>query len=245
MKTLTKDCIEWVKEFFTKLNKTKAVVGISGGKDSSVVAAILVQALGKENVIGVTMPNGKQKDIKDSYEVIKHLGIQHREVNIKNAFEELALLTGAVKSEVAITNLPARLRMATLYAVAQTEDALVANTCNLSEDVVGYATLFGDSAGSFSPISKLTTSEVQEIGIDLGLPERLVYKTPADGLQSKTDEDNLGFTYAEINDYVRNGVKGEHFEEIAAKYKANKFKTEIIRIPAFDPHFKNYFEEKE
>lgn len=257
MKTLTKDCIEWVKEFFAKLNKTKAVVGISGGKDSSVVAAILVQALGKENVIGVTMPNGKQKDIKDSYEVINHLGIQHREVNIKNAFEELALLTGAVKSEVAITNLPARLRMATLYAIAQTEDALVANTCNLSEDYApgGYATLFGDNAGSFAPIQDLTVTEIIEIGEDLELPYHLIHKTPVDGLQPLTDEEKISaqtgienWTYARFDKLIRckeHDFTEKEVEILKAGALSGKFKRDIVQIPKFISGFKNYFEDKE
>lgn len=241
MKTLTKRVIDWTSDFFNKLGKTKAVIGISGGKDSTVVAGILVQALGAENVIGVTLPCGKQSDIEDSYKIINYLGIKHQEINIKNIVDDLTLrIPGMFNSTVAITNLPARIRMSVLYAVAQTNDALVANTSNLSEDFVGWATLWGDTCGSFAPIAKLTTEEVIEIGLDLGLPEDLVKKTPIDGLQPGSDEERLGFTYHEVNELIRNGVKGSNYENIIAKYRANKFKTDIIRLPAYNPNLPTF-----
>lgn len=244
MKKLTQDIISWTKDFFDRLNVPKAVIGISGGKDSTVVAGILVEALGKENVIGVTLPNGNQSDINDSYAVIDHLGIKHIEVNINNAVEDLALrIPGFLNSDVARTNLPPRIRMSVLYGIAQSIGGLVVNTSNLSEDAVGWATLWGDTCGSLGPIAKLTTTEVKEIGIDLGLPEYLVYKTPTDGLQPETDEDKLGFTYDEVNDLIRNGIKGPNYEKIIKKYKANKFKTDIIQMPSFDPNYRNYLKE--
>jgi len=244
MKTLSKNCVNWVKEYFANLGQTKAVVGISGGKDSTVVAAICVAALGKENVFGVMMPNGVQKDISDSQKVIDHLGIKGFTVNIGNAFNDLCneICLGQELTYDTKTNLPARLRMSTLYAVGQTLGAMVANTCNLSEDVVGYATLYGDSAGSFAPLSHLTTEEVMEIGDDLGMPTELVHKTPIDGLQPLTDEDKLGFTYHEVNELIRKGVKGQNYEKIMKMYRANKFKTDIIQIPYFNPHLPNVLE---
>ena len=244
MKTLTRNVVNWTKSILEKNHQTKVVIGISGGKDSSVVAAICAKAIGPENVIGVMMPNGEQKDIADSQSLIAHLGIKSTTVNIGNAFNDLcnAINLGVELSYDTKTNLPARLRMSTLYAVAQTVGGFVANTCNLSEDTVGYATLYGDNAGSFAPISKLTTEEVMEIGDDLGLPFELVHKVPIDGLQSKTDEDKLGFTYHEVNELIRKGIKGPHFEKIMDMYRKNKFKLDIVRIPYFDPHLPNAIE---
>lgn len=244
MKTLTRNCVNWTKSILEKNRQTKVVIGISGGKDSSVVAAICAKAIGPENVIGVMMPNGAQKDIADSQSLIAHLGIKSTTVNIGNAFNDLcnAINLGVELSYDTLTNLPARLRMSTLYAVAQTVGGFVANTCNISEDTVGYATLYGDNAGSFAPISKLTTEEVMEIGDDLGLPFELVHKVPIDGLQPKTDEDKLGFTYHEVNELIRKGIKGPHFEKIMDMYRKNKFKLDIVRIPYFDPHLPNAIE---
>lgn len=244
MKTLTRNVVNWTKSILEKNHQTKVVIGISGGKDSSVVAAICAKAIGPENVIGVMMPNGEQKDIADSQSLIAHLGIKSTTVNIGNAFNDLcnAINLGVELSYDTKTNLPARLRMSTLYAVAQTVGGFVANTCNLSEDTVGYATLYGDNAGSFAAISKLTTEEVMEIGDDLGLPFELVHKVPIDGLQPKTDEDKLGFTYHEVNELIRKGIKGPHFEKIMDMYRKNKFKLDIVRIPYFDPHLPNAIE---
>ena len=244
MKNLTRNCVNWTKSILEKNHQTKVVIGISGGKDSSVVAAICAKAIGPENVIGVMMPNGEQKDIADSQSLIAHLGIKSTTVNIGNAFNDLcnAINLGVELSYDTLTNLPARLRMSTLYAVSQTYGGFVANTSNISEDTVGYATLYGDNAGSFAPISKLTTEEVMEIGDDLGLPFELVHKVPIDGLQPKTDEDKLGFTYHEVNELIRKGIKGPHFEKIMDMYRKNKFKLDIVRIPYFDPHLPNAIE---
>lgn len=244
MKTLTRNVVNWTKSILEKNHQTKVVIGISGGKDSSVVAAICAKAIGPENVIGVMMPCGIQKDIGDSQKLIDFLGIKSTTVNIGNAFNDLcnAINLGVELSYDTKTNLPARLRMSTLYAVAQTVGGFVANTCNLSEDTVGYATLYGDNAGSFAAISKLTTEEVMEIGDDLGLPFELVHKVPIDGLQPKTDEDKLGFTYHEVNELIRKGIKGPHFEKIMDMYRKNKFKLDIVRIPYFDPHLPNAIE---
>jgi len=236
VKKATNDCVQWIKDFFEKNGKDcMAVVGISGGKDSSVVAALCVEALGKDRVIGVKMPCGEQKDIDYSNMLINHLGIRGYTMNIGDAVGEIRsqFPVGVKISDQTTTNLPARIRMATLYAISQSVNGRVANTCNLSEDWVGYATRYGDAAGDFSPLSQLTVTEVKAIGRELGLPSELVDKTPTDGLCGKTDEDNLGFTYAELDAYIRDGI--EPSEEVKAKidsmHEKNLFKLQPM--PSF------------
>lgn len=227
--------INWIRNKMNGFNETsKAVIGISGGKDSTVMAALCVKALGKDRVIGVLLPHGVQKDINDSYKVCQHLDIQHYNINIGCAYDEMLyeIDTQVKPSTTACEiNLAPRIRMAYLYAVAQTiGNAFVINTCNLSEDWVGYSTWHGDSAGDFSPLAKYTSEEVVAIGDALGLPYDLTHKTPADGLCGKTDEDNLGFTYHELNEYIRG--RGEPAPEIKAlidkKHKANLFKLQPL-----------------
>ena len=203
-------CVEWIRAFFEENGKgCCAVVGISGGKDSSVTAALCAEALGTERVIGVLMPNGEQSDIDMAELLVRHLGIRSYTVNIKDAVDGIKNALPFELSEQARTNLPPRIRMSTLYAVSQCFNGRVANTCNLSEDWVGYSTRYGDAAGDFSPMAKLTVQEVKAIGRVLGLPEELVDKVPIDGLSGKTDEDNLGFTYEELDRYIRTGEEQE------------------------------------
>ena len=232
------DCVNWIRTFFEENGKgCNAVVGISGGKDSSVVAALCVEALGKDRVIGVLMPCGEQHDINCSYQLVNHLGIKHYVVNIKDAMEGIkANMPKDLPMTVqALTNLPPRIRMTTLYAVSQCCNGRVANTCNLSEDWVGYSTRYGDSVGDFSPLSRLTVQEIKEIGHLLDLPANLVEKVPIDGLCGKTDEDNLGFTYAELDRYIRTGEIDDPVKKelIDRKHKANLFKLELM--PCFEP----------
>lgn len=232
------DCVEWIRDFFEKNGPDcNAVVGISGGKDSSVVAALCVEALGKDRVIGVLMPQGEQHDIDMAYMLVNHLGIKHYEVNVKAAVDGIL---NSFPAELDITpqtrqNIPPRIRMATLYAVSQSCNGRVANTCNLSEDWVGYSTRYGDSVGDFSPMSNLTVTEVKAIGHLIGLPDELVEKTPIDGLCGKTDEENLGFTYAELDKYIRTGEIADKAKKeiIDRKHKANLFKLELM--PSFKP----------
>ena len=206
----TKDrCVQWIRDWFEANGKgCNAVIGISGGKDSSIVAALCVEALGRDRVIGVLMPNGVQADISDSELLVSHLGIRSYTVNIRAAVEGVlsALPAEMPVSEQTRINLPPRIRMSTLYAISQSNNGRVANTCNLSENWVGYSTRYGDDAGDFSPLGMLTVREVLAVGAELDLPESLVLKVPSDGLCGKTDEDNLGFTYAMLDTYIREGV---------------------------------------
>ena len=230
------ECVQWIRDFFEKNGKgCNAVVGISGGKDSSIVAALCVEALGKDRVIGVLMPNGEQADIDMAKLLVEHLGIRHYIINIKEAFDGIVNAMPFELSEQSRVNLAPRIRMSTLYAVSQSHNGRVANTCNLSEDWVGYSTRYGDSVGDFSPCSMLTVDEMKQIGRLIGLPSVLVDKVPSDGLTGKSDEDNLGFTYAELDRYIRTGEIDdlEHKAIIDRKHAMNLFKLELM--PAFDP----------
>ena len=230
------ECVAWIRDFFEQNGKgCNAVVGISGGKDSSIVAALCVEALGKDRVIGVLMPCGEQADIDMAELLVRHLDIKHYVVNIKDAVDGLTRSIPFALSEQSKTNLPPRIRMSTLYAVSQSHNGRVANTCNLSEDWVGYSTRYGDAAGDFSPCSHLTVDEMKQIGRLLGLPAVLVDKVPIDGLCGKTDEDNLGFTYAELDRYIRTGEieNQEHKAKIDRMHKLNQFKLQLM--PSFQP----------
>ena len=235
------ECVAWIRDFFEKNGPgCNAVVGISGGKDSSVAAALCVEALGKDRVIGVLMPQGEQHDIDKAYQLVNHLGIKHYVINVKDAVD--AVLSN-LPSDMEITpqtrqNIPPRIRMSTLYAVSQSVNGRVCNTCNLSEDWVGYSTRYGDSVGDFSPMSFITVTEVKEIGTLLGLPAELVNKVPIDGLCGKTDEENLGFTYAELDRYIRTGEIDDPDTKalIDRRHKANLFKLEFM--PCFKPQIR-------
>lgn len=237
-KKIIEQACEWIVDFFEQNGKgCNAVIGISGGKDSSVAAALCVKALGKDRVIGVLMPNGVQSDIADAQKLVAHLGIKSYTVNIKEGFDGIV---GAITKDLELTeqarvNLAPRLRMSTVYAVSQCCNGRVVNTCNLSEDWVGYSTRYGDSVGDFSPLSHLTVTEVKQIGKELGLPIDLVEKVPSDGLSGKTDEDNLGFTYAVLDKYIRTGIcEDEKTRElIDRKHKMNLFKLQLM--PSFEP----------
>lgn len=239
----TKDeIVEWIRNYFRKNGPDcNAVIGISGGKDSSIVAALCCEALGNGRVIGVLMPQGAQSDIDVARELVAHLGIKSFEINIAetvNALLAKGRIAGLCDSKQARVNLPARIRMATLFMVSQSMNGRVANTCNYSEDYVGWATLFGDGAGQFSPLGKLTVTEVKAIGRELGLPEKFIEKAPADGLTGKTDEDNFGFTYDFLDKYIRTGDFGGD-SATAAKidrmHEANMFK--LLPMPMYKSNF--------
>ena len=228
----TKDeIIVWIRNYFRKNGPDcNAVVGISGGKDSSIVAALCCEALGNGRVIGVLMPQGVQDDIDVARDLVKYLGIKSFEINIAETVNTLLAkgrIAGLCDSKQARVNLPARIRMATLFMVSQSMNGRVANTCNYSEDYVGWATLFGDGAGQFSPLGKLTVTEVKAVGRELGLPEKFIEKVPADGLTGKTDEDNFGFTYDFLDKYIRTGDFGGDTAtaaKIDRMHDANTFK---------------------
>ena len=236
--------IVWIRAWFEKNGRDcNAVIGISGGKDSSVCAALCVQALGKDRVIGVLMPNGTQSDIADSRQLVEYLGIRSVTVNIAGAVDAIhtqlrtARIAATAQTEI---NLPPRVRMSVLYAVSQSMNGRVINTCNLSEDWVGYSTRYGDSAGDVSLLGKLTVQEVKALGREMGLPENLVEKTPSDGLCGSSDEQKLGFSYAALDRYIREGDCEDPVirEKIDELHRANRFKLELM------PVFESGLEEK-
>ena len=234
-------CVAWIRDFFKKNGKgCNCVIGISGGKDSSVVAALCVEALGKERDIGVLMPNGEQSDIDVAERLVEFLGITGITVNIGPVVQAAMqgvqpALPEGLSSQAAV-NLPARIRMAVLYAVSQSKNGRVANTCNLSEDWVGYSTRYGDSVGDFSPLSELTVTEVRLVGKAAGLPAEFIDKVPADGLCGKSDEDNLGFSYEVLDRYIRTGEIEDAVvkEKIERLHEKNLFKLQLM------PKFRNW-----
>ena len=238
---VTKDIVRWIRDWFERNGKgCNAIVGISGGKDSSVVAALCAEALGKDRVIGVLMPNGEQHDIDMSRLLVEHLGIRHYVINIKKGYDgllgEITDKLGSVSRDTTI-NLAPRLRMATLYAVGQSNNGRVANTCNLSEDWVGYSTRYGDNAGDFSPLSMLCVREVKAVGRVLDLPEILIEKVPFDGLCGQTDEEKLGFTYETLDHYIREGIceDAETKARIDRLYALNRFKVRYMDVFPYEP----------
>lgn len=229
-------------------NAKKFIIGISGGKDSTVCATMAVKIFGKENVIGVLMPNGEQTDIEDSIEICEQLDIKYITMNIRDMYDSLVKLLKLSKvkiTDAVIRNIPPRLRMTTLYSVAQSyEGGRVICTGNLSEATVGWTTLWGDSVGDYAPIAKLTCTEVVELGKYLGVDKTLIEKTPSDGLCGSTDEDALGFTYEELDEYIRTNATNcwEIQLKIFQRKKASQFKRDITDIPTCFPvtNYKSY-----
>ena len=237
-KTVKDGIVQWIRDFFDKNGKGRyAVIGISGGKDSSTCAALCAQALGADRVYGVLLPQGEQWDINFSRELVEFLGIKYAVINIKAAVDscfESITESGLVINKQAAINTPARIRMTSLYAAAAIVDGLVANTCNLSEDWVGYATKFGDGAGDFSLLSHLTVTEVKAVGRELGLPSKFIDKVPEDGLSGMSDEEKLGFSYAALDRYIRDGVCEDPAvkEKIDRLHQANLHK--IVPMPCYE-----------
>jgi len=239
-KRATEATVKWIRDWFeTNGPGCNAILGISGGKDSSIAAALCVEALGADRVIGVLMPNGDQSDINMAELLINHLGIEHHVINIKGAFDSIISeieKTGIKVSSDTIINLPPRLRMSTLYAVSQSRKGRVVNTCNLSEDWVGYSTRYGDSVGDFSPMSCFTTAEIRAMGRHLGIPSVLIEKVPSDGLSGMSDEDKLGFTYEVLDRYIRTGEIDDPAtkERIDFLHKKNLFKLRFMDCFKYD-----------
>ena len=233
------DIVQWIRNWFEKNGpECSAVVGISGGKDSSIVAALCVEALGKNRVFGVLMPNGEQTDIQYSYDLVDHLGIEYCVVDIHNAIlslkHEIKPQLGDNWSKQTSTNLPARIRMATLYAVSQTIGGRVANTCNLSETLLSWETRWGDAVGDFSPLADLTVQEVKAVGYELGLPKHLIEKVPADGLCGGTDEEALGYSYAVVDKYIRTGEIKDLDVKAQIDERVKKYRFKRLDLPCFD-----------
>ena len=248
---VTGDCIQWIKDWFNENGKTcNAIIGISSGKDSTIVAKLCVEALGADRVIGVMMPD-KGQGTNEADKIAEYLGIKYMVIPIDGVVAEFHKVwddqdSDVIWSKQSEQNIPPRVRMTMLYALSQTFNGRVANTCNLSEDFVGYATLFGDAAGSFAPLSQLTVTEIYQIGDYLGLPYEWVHKIPDDGLpHSSSDEKKFGFSYAELDRYIREGIVPEgacennpdelKVDKIDRMHRNNKFKTEIVQIPHFNP----------
>ena len=230
----------WIKDYVKTSNANGVVVGISGGKDSLVVAKLCANALGKDNVFGVIMPNGNMKDIDDAVETCKLLDIKYDIINIEMPYKDIIdnvkrVMNGNEISSVTKINTAPRLRMTTLYAVAGSLNYLVANTSNLSEAMIGYTTKWGDNVGDFAPIANLTKTEVCELGILLGLPDKFVNKAPSDGLSGQSDEEKIGFTYDELDKLIRNNKKGENYNKILNLNKMSQHK----RIGAVKFDFEN------
>lgn len=238
VKSTKYELVKWIKEWFRENgNGCNAIVGISGGVDSSVVAALCVEALGKERVIGVRLPNGIQNDIDDAYKLVNHLEIESIGINIEETVGSILIgmaFENVKPSEQTKINLPARIRMSTLYAVSQSLNGRVANTSNLSESYVGYDTRFGDSVGDFSPLFNLTKTEIKLIAKELNIPDTLIEKTPSDGLCGMSDEERFGFSYEELDKYIRYGFidNVEHQVKIEEMHRKNAFKLKMM--PCFE-----------
>ena len=241
--TIKNELIDWIKKYFEENGPTsKAVISISGGKDSTTVAKLCVEALGKDRVVGVLIPNGYQHDIDVARKVVEYLDIEHYEINIKQVYTELLWLMydkvspTIEENKVFTSNTPARIRMTVLYGISAIIGGRVANTCNLSEDYVGYATKYGDAAGDFSPLSNLTVQEVKAVAYSLGIPKEFIEKTPEDGLCGVSDEENLGFTYDVLDRYIRTGI----CEDLDVKEKIDKMHLaglhKITPMPSYKPN---------
>ena len=243
-KRIVEKLIEWIKEYVKSAKADGIVIGMSGGKDSTIVGKLCAEALGKENVYGLILPNGEMSDIDDAKRACEVIGMKYSVINIDTAYNSIIEnvknnLNGKNLSDITTINTAPRLRMTTLYAYAGSLNYLVVNTSNLSETMVGYSTKWGDNVGDLAPVANFTKSEVCEIGLMFGLPKDLVEKIPSDGLSGKSDEEKLGFSYDELDEYIRTGKKGKNFAVIERKHKIAGHK--IKPIPKFENGITNHF----
>ena len=231
--------MKWDKD----VNPAKYVIGMSGGIDSTCVAALACKVFGKSKVVGVSLPCDGQADMKDVDKAFEHLGIKRITIDIGDMFNSgvNAIENQAIElNDACRTNMPARIRMTMLYGVAQCLNGVMVNTCNRSESVLGNDTLFGDDCGSYGPIQSLTKTEVKAIASWIGIPQELVDKTPVDGLQPLADEARLGITYSDVDNYLRSTapVEAKVESKIIDKFFKNRFKLEIVKVPG--PKFEHY-----
>lgn len=237
----------WIQDYVNKVGAKGVVIGNSGGKDSATVIALASLALGKEKVLTVGMPcQSKEKDLEDAKLVAQTFGVKILEINLTDTYEklekELNTKIGNELSEEAKINIKPRLRMTTIYAIAQNYNYLVMGTGNLCEAMVGYTTKWGDSASDFNPIANFTVDEVLKMGEILGVPEKIIKKTPSDGLSDKSDEEKMGITYKEVAEYIEIGKTNEEkMKKIEKRYMNSKHKRE--KIPTYDFERKNYLNE--
>ncbi|HHU08099.1 MAG TPA: NAD(+) synthase [Clostridiaceae bacterium] len=240
------DIVQWCRDQLSTSGGDQAVIGLSGGKDSTVVAALMAEAIGKEQVFGLILPDQGQNDLDTAIEIARELEINYQVLDISPITSAIRLQVAkaiesgliAEESEQTRLNLPPRVRMTVLYAVSQSIlGSRVVNTSNLSEDWVGYVTLYGDSAGAFAPLGMLTSAEVIALGEALGVSERFLKIPPADGLTGKTDEDVFGFSYEQLDKYIRTGeiTDKNAREKIDRMHRLSRFKFQAM--PMFQPHF--------
>ena len=230
--------VKWLRDYFDNNGQPiNAVVGCSGGKDSTVVLAALTKAIGPDRIYAILMPNGEQADIDDSYKICEYLGLKPHVCNIQDAYNGVV---GSVSGEFEPTgqmkiNLAPVLRMTTLKAISQCVNGRFTCNGNASEAYIGWFTIDGDDRGSVKPLINMTVTEVIQVGEALGLPDWMIHKTPTDGLCGQTDEDKFGFTYEVLDKYIRTGEIDDL--EVKAKiddmHKRNAFK--LKPMPSFEP----------
>ena len=230
--------VDWLKNYFIENGSvdTKAVIGISGGKDSTVAAALLCRALGPERVIAVLMPNGEQPDIDDSYAICEALHIPSENIWTINISEAVNACIGTMGyfNDTIMTNTPARVRMIMLYQVAAVVGGRVCNTGNASELYIGYTTKYGDLAGDFAPLRHYFVRDIVAIGLTMPeIPKYLVTKTPGDGMCGCTDEAALGFSYETLDAFLIDKVTPDYSiqREIERRHNMNNHKK-CINLPA-------------
>lgn len=241
MKYMKEAIVKWIQDWFKENGPDcKAVIGISGGKDSSIVAALCVEALGKDRIIGVMIPEDLDENDTDAKRLIDHLQIENMCIELSPIVKPIVnqVFEYGNWSDQSSINIRPRLRMSILYAIAQSHNGRVANTCNLSESYIGWETRWGDAVGDFAPLAGLTCSEVIALGKELDLPTDLVEKTPSDGLCGRSDEEAFGFSYDEVDRWIRLGTKGEHHAEIISRHNKNRFKK--LDLPHYSPPLVQY-----